>query len=109
MIISITGCARCHGDGHEDLDFQPLKHPFQIDGILLGTHWAMCPTLNEPIMLTTGGHVIDLVDVRNQGVRDVVKWLRATETGDRIHWRANEIRRRLADKLVEMLRKGERI
>lgn len=54
--ISIKGCARCHGDGHEDLVFQPLTHPFTAEpgvSAYTFTHWAPCPTNGEPILLGT--------------------------------------------------------
>ncbi len=47
MKLSIVGCARCDGDGHDDLYFTPLTHPMSTGH----SHWAMCPTINEPIML----------------------------------------------------------
>lgn len=58
MVRSIKGCARCDGDGHEDLEFRPFTQSVDID-LALGrgssrakfTHWAMCPTLNEPILM----------------------------------------------------------
>jgi hypothetical protein len=56
MKQTIKGCARCKGEGHNDLEFEELKHPMQIDlpgcpPTMLATHWAMCPTVNQPIML----------------------------------------------------------
>jgi hypothetical protein len=48
---SIKGCARCHGDGHEDLTFEPLTHPMPLPGDFPPlTHWATCPTTGEPIL-----------------------------------------------------------
>lgn len=45
---TLTGCARCTGT-HHDLTFQPLLQP--VEGRF--THWAMCPVVDEPIMLET--------------------------------------------------------
>ena len=55
---TIIGCARCHGDGHEDLVFTKFTHPVERYDVefdtfeIVATHWAMCPTVNEPIMMT---------------------------------------------------------
>lgn len=54
-IRDITGCARCHGDGHEQITFTPLTHPYVEDSGLVMTHWAPCPTNGEPILLGTRG------------------------------------------------------
>jgi hypothetical protein len=51
---SITGCARCHGDGHPDLTFSPLTHPVVLLGDLELTHWAACPVNGEPILAARG-------------------------------------------------------
>jgi hypothetical protein len=60
FVESVVGCARCRGEGHEDLTWLPFTRPFQViikvDGLpcaYTATHWAMCPTLNEPIMWGT--------------------------------------------------------
>lgn len=46
-----VGCARCGGDGHPNTTYMPFTHPIELpDGDRM-THWAMCPTVNEPIML----------------------------------------------------------
>lgn len=47
-----VGCARCDGDGHEHITFQPFTRPMVVDAWTF-THWAMCPTVNEPILLTS--------------------------------------------------------
>lgn len=58
--VDLNGCARCHGDGHPGLLFQPLIYPVGCscghcpagelcDDIL--THWAPCPTNGEPILM----------------------------------------------------------
>jgi hypothetical protein len=50
---SIVGCARCHGEGHEDVVWQPLTHPFEMpDGDVM-THWAPCPTNGQPILMVS--------------------------------------------------------
>lgn len=47
MKVKISNCARCGGT-HEDLEFAELSRPM-VEA--KHTHWAMCPTVNEPIML----------------------------------------------------------
>lgn len=55
ITFDLKGCARCHGDGHEQLTFRKLTYPLAsvtaIDGVKL-THWASCPTNGEPILLS---------------------------------------------------------
>lgn len=51
VVTSITGCARCHGSGHDDLPFERLTHPMEFGDQLFATHWAMCPRVDEPIMM----------------------------------------------------------
>ncbi len=48
--MDVRGCARCDGDGHPGLQFLPLIRPVEIYEIKL-THWALCPTNGEPILL----------------------------------------------------------
>jgi hypothetical protein len=58
---SIRGCARCDGDGHEDLEWKPFTYPIEYgdpDGFV-ATHWCLCPTNGEPI--TMGGYDDDPV------------------------------------------------
>lgn len=45
MKINIRGCARC-GEEHDLLEFKKLQRPV---GHL--THWALCPTTGEPVLL----------------------------------------------------------
>lgn len=56
VTIDQIGCARCDGDGHDQLTFQPLTHPVTIGpgtrAEIVFTHWAPCPTNGEPILLT---------------------------------------------------------
>lgn len=47
MKVKISNCARC-GETHVGLEFSKLTRPM-VDA--KHTHWAMCPTVNEPIML----------------------------------------------------------
>lgn len=45
ITVRVMGCARCEG-GHDELEFVPMTNP--PDEI---SHWAMCPTTDEPILL----------------------------------------------------------
>lgn len=45
FVTSLGNCARC-GEKHVELRFKPLTHPADE-----WTHWALCPTNGEPIML----------------------------------------------------------
>lgn len=45
VVTEIRGCSRC-GKKHKELEFKEFKTPAGIY-----THWTMCPTLNEPILL----------------------------------------------------------
>jgi hypothetical protein len=51
---SIRGCARCDGDGHEDVVWEPFTHPVEDTDGTLWTHWAPCPTNGEPILMKAG-------------------------------------------------------
>lgn len=46
MIVDLVGCARCEGDGHKALEFKSFTIPVED----YWTHWAMCPTVDEPIL-----------------------------------------------------------
>lgn len=50
-VTDLVGCARCLGDGHENLSFERLMQPVTFDGVLVATHWALCPLTWEPIMM----------------------------------------------------------
>lgn len=51
ITLDLHGCARCDGDGHPGITFVPFTRPVQLaDGSVL-SHWAMCPTLVEPIVM----------------------------------------------------------
>jgi hypothetical protein len=45
MISNVRGCARCGGD-HPKLEFKKFKNP-----CIERTHWALCPTTGEPILM----------------------------------------------------------
>ena len=45
LALNVPTCPRCEGD-HPGLTFQAFK----VDG-QAGTHWAMCPTNHEPVMM----------------------------------------------------------
>lgn len=49
LCIDVRGCQRCGGN-HPAVKFKNLSRPSDRF-----TSWAMCPTLNEPIMLSFGG------------------------------------------------------
>jgi hypothetical protein len=51
FILTIHGCARCHGDGHEDVLWLTLTHPVEVGGHTL-THWASCPENGQPILMS---------------------------------------------------------
>lgn len=50
VTFDLNGCARCDGEGHPGLTFEPLTYPLEIGDAVL-THWAPCPTNGEPILL----------------------------------------------------------
>ena len=45
MKVTVRNCARC-GEDHE-MEF----NPFSQNGIDDFTHWGMCPSINEPVLL----------------------------------------------------------
>lgn len=59
FVFDLVGCARCEGEGHLRLLFQPFGLPpddlasseFPEGRI---THWALCPTTGEPILFMAG-------------------------------------------------------
>lgn len=51
IVFDQVGCARCGGDGHDQIEFHKLTHPMELDDGMRGTHWAPCPTNGEPIFL----------------------------------------------------------
>jgi hypothetical protein len=53
ITYDLVGCARCHGDGHPQITFEPLTFPYVEDNGTEMTHWAPCPTNGEPILMGT--------------------------------------------------------
>lgn len=52
ITANIVGCARCGGSGHDLLSFAPLTHAVTTDdGEPAFTHWALCPSNGDPILL----------------------------------------------------------
>ena len=54
--VDLVGCARCHGEGHRQLIFERLTYPIQawdeqLKRVVQVTHWALCPTNDEPILM----------------------------------------------------------
>lgn len=50
-VKSLTGCSRC-GENHTDLKFGLLTNPvLGNDGKEEYTHWTLCPTNDEPILM----------------------------------------------------------
>ena len=45
---NILGCARCGGE--HLVRFKELQNPMQVGEAVL-THWGMCPTTKEPILM----------------------------------------------------------
>lgn len=45
MRVNVSGCQRCQST-HHDLEFKPLTNP--ADEFKF---WAMCPEIDEPVML----------------------------------------------------------
>jgi len=45
--VDIHGCGRCRGN-HRDMEFVPFKLSPDLTPF---THWALCPTTNEPLLL----------------------------------------------------------
>jgi hypothetical protein len=48
-ITNVMGCSRCGGD-HDALVFQRFANPIEVEPEL--THWALCPTTGEPLLMT---------------------------------------------------------
>lgn len=46
---SLSKCVRC-GGAHV-IEWQPFERPIEIPEQPPLTHWAMCPTNNEPILM----------------------------------------------------------
>lgn len=55
IISKLTGCARC-GETHVHLTFKPFTHPPKQTKVISAdnpvyTHFCMCPTMQEPILM----------------------------------------------------------
>ena len=48
LAINMQGCARCQGEGHDNIHFNKFTHPIGDF-----THWALCPTNGEPILMAS--------------------------------------------------------
>lgn len=49
--IDLHGCARCFG-GHPNITFKRFTYPVEADELgIVYTHWALCPTNSEPILM----------------------------------------------------------
>lgn len=60
FVTDVMCCARC-GNDHRALQFAKLTTPITFDtmsGVEQMTHWALCPDLNEPILLGTEGSAL---------------------------------------------------
>ena len=51
FVTNVIGCARC-GKTHKKLKFKLIKRPICSVGRKPYTHWAMCRTYRDPIILT---------------------------------------------------------
>ncbi len=64
-ITSIIGCARCRGDGHDNLRFLPFTFAVENDDDSPAfTHYCPCPANGEPILL----RVFDAPEVEREQV-----------------------------------------
>lgn len=62
VTISLTGCSRC-GQEHIAVEFHRLTQPMLVElwsddlgyTAVRFTHWALCPTNKEPILLSLTG------------------------------------------------------
>lgn len=57
VALKIMLCSRCGGN-HDRLIFQPFTRPNDS-----WSHWCMCPTLSEPLMLRFGGGSVQPTEV----------------------------------------------
>lgn len=46
----LRGCARCHKD-HENMVWRPLQYPIEDPDGTHWTHWAPCPTNDQPVLM----------------------------------------------------------
>lgn len=49
-VLDLSSCARC-GKRHEGLIFRRFRNPIYASAFETLTHWAMCPTLDQPILM----------------------------------------------------------
>lgn len=51
VIYDLFGCQRC-GEDHHNLRLKKFTNPVELfTGCVTYTHWAMCPKLDEPIIV----------------------------------------------------------
>lgn len=50
MKINIGKCARCEQD-HRDIEIDYLLRPIMDGDKCIANAWAMCPTVNQPIII----------------------------------------------------------
>lgn len=50
MKTDIKNCARCQ-QNHDRLEFEKFTNPIEDSDGTLWTHWALCPTNGEPVLL----------------------------------------------------------
>jgi hypothetical protein len=50
MKTTINNCERC-GQVHTDLPMQPFTRPVCYRSLPIATHFALCPTNGEPILI----------------------------------------------------------
>lgn len=50
MVKEIFNCARC-GGSHEHVKFNRFTYPIVDDNEDTWEYWAMCPVVNEPIIM----------------------------------------------------------
>ena len=55
FLASVSNCARCEGN-HDDLPFTRFERPIVDQGEpgYTWTHWSICPTSGDPILLRRG-------------------------------------------------------
>ena len=49
MKVNLSNCVRCKQE-HNDLEFQQFTYPI-LDPEGSWTHWALCPTNKEPLII----------------------------------------------------------
>jgi hypothetical protein len=54
-VRDVINCSRCDSAQHKKLVFRRFKRPIIVgngNAQTTFTHWAMCPILNQPILIT---------------------------------------------------------